>query len=76
MALAVAGGVLFIPAPAGAGVRDVILGLVLRSQLTSAQALAVVIASRVILVVADLGLACCAVAVRRLGRSRVARSAG
>ena len=75
MALAVAGGVLFIPAPAGAGVRDVILGLVLRSQLTSAQALAVVIASRVILIVADLGLACGALAVRRLRRARTAPDA-
>ena len=64
MALAVAGGVLFIPAPAGAGVRDVILGLVLSAELTNAQALAVVIASRVILIVVDLALAGVAVTIR------------
>ena len=65
MALAVAGGVLFIPAPAGAGIRDVILALVLGAQLTNAQALAVVIASRVILIVVDLSLAVVAFAARR-----------
>jgi uncharacterized membrane protein YbhN (UPF0104 family) len=57
MGLAVAAGVLFIPAPAGAGVRDVVLTLVLTSKLDSGQALAVVVASRVILIVADLLLA-------------------
>jgi uncharacterized membrane protein YbhN (UPF0104 family) len=57
MALAVPSGVLFIPAPAGAGVRDVVLTLVLESRLSPGQALAVVVASRVLLVAADLGLA-------------------
>ena len=64
MALAVAGGVLFIPAPAGAGVRDVILALVLGAELSSARALAVVIASRVLLILGDIGLAGVAVAIR------------
>jgi uncharacterized membrane protein YbhN (UPF0104 family) len=49
--------VLFLPAPAGAGMREVVLGYVLVSILTSGQAIAVVIASRAILIVADLLLA-------------------
>jgi uncharacterized membrane protein YbhN (UPF0104 family) len=57
MALAVCAGVLFIPAPAGAGVRDVILSLVLGGVLRPGAALAVVVASRALLVVADLLLA-------------------
>ncbi len=57
MALAVPAGVLFLPAPAGAGIRDVVLTLVLRAVLTSGQALAVVVASRVALVLVDLALA-------------------
>jgi hypothetical protein len=57
MSLAVPAGVLFIPAPAGAGIRDVVLVLVLSSVLTSGQALVVVVASRVVLVLADLALA-------------------
>jgi len=64
MALAVSLGVLFIPAPAGAGVRDVVLTLVLRTMLSSGQALAVVIASRVVLIVCDLLLAAVAAGVR------------
>lgn len=57
MALAVSAGVLFIPAPAGAGIRDIVLTLVLQAALTSGQALAVVVASRVILIVVDVVLA-------------------
>jgi len=57
MGLAVSAGVLFLPAPAGAGMREVVLGYVLVSILTSGQAIAVVIASRAILIVADLLLA-------------------
>ncbi|MCU1656877.1 MAG: hypothetical protein JWO57_1533 [Pseudonocardiales bacterium] len=64
MALAVSAGILFIPAPAGAGVRDVVLTLVLRATLTSGQALAVVVASRAILIVVDLVLAAVAAGVR------------
>lgn len=53
MALALPLGILFIPAPAGAGVRDVVLGLVLGSILPVGQALAVVLACRVIAVASD-----------------------
>ncbi|MEP6598565.1 MAG: lysylphosphatidylglycerol synthase domain-containing protein [Actinomycetota bacterium] len=68
MALAVSAGVLFIPAPAGAGIRDVLLSLVLSGVLTSGEALAVVVASRVILIVADLTLAAAAVTAERVVR--------
>jgi hypothetical protein len=68
MALAVSAGVLFIPAPAGAGIRDVVLALVLRTLLDSGQALAVVIASRVILIFCDLFLALSATLVGALVR--------
>jgi uncharacterized membrane protein YbhN (UPF0104 family) len=57
MALAFSLGVLFIPAPAGAGVRDIILTLVLTTIMSTGQALAVVVASRVILIVCDVLLA-------------------
>jgi len=57
MALAVAAGILFIPAPAGAGVRDAVLGGVLLSVLTIGETLAVLVVSRVLLIVADLLLA-------------------
>jgi hypothetical protein len=57
MALAVSAGVLFIPAPAGAGVRDVILLLVLRTVMPTGTALTIVLASRVVLIVCDLLLA-------------------
>ena len=57
VALAVPLGVLFIPAPAGAGIRDVVLALVLSIILTPGQALAVVVASRVLLIGCDLALA-------------------
>jgi hypothetical protein len=56
--------VLLIPAPAGAGLREVVLLLVLRSILSNGQALAVVIGSRVLLIVADLLLAGLAAAPR------------
>ena len=56
-ALAVSAGVLLIPVPAGAGLREVVLLLVLRSILGPGQALAVVVASRALLIVADLLLA-------------------
>jgi hypothetical protein len=57
MGLAVSAGVLFLPAPAGAGMREVVLGLVLATALTSGEVIAVVIASRVILLLADLVMA-------------------
>jgi hypothetical protein len=68
MALAVPLGILFLPAPAGAGIRDVILLLVVGSAVGSSEALAIVVASRAVLIGCDLlvaGLA--AIAVRRRG---------
>jgi glycosyltransferase 2 family protein len=57
MALAVSAGLIFLPAPAGAGMREIVLAYVLVAALTSGQIVAVVIASRVILLLADLLLA-------------------
>jgi glycosyltransferase 2 family protein len=57
IALAVCAGLLVVPVPAGAGIRDVVLALVLSAILDSGQALAVAIASRVILVCCDVVLA-------------------
>jgi uncharacterized membrane protein YbhN (UPF0104 family) len=57
MGLAVSAGLLFLPAPAGAGMREVVLGFVLVTALTSGQVVAVVVASRVIILLADLLLA-------------------
>jgi glycosyltransferase 2 family protein len=57
IALAVCAGLLVVPVPAGAGIRDVVLALVLSAILDSGQALAVAIASRVILVCCDVILA-------------------
>ena len=65
VALAVPLGVLFIPAPAGAGIRDVVLVLVLTVILTPGQALAVVVASRVLLIGCDLSLAGLSMIARR-----------
>lgn len=53
MSLAVSLGILFIPAPVGVGLRDVVLGLVLSRSLTAGQTLVVVVGSRAILVVCD-----------------------
>jgi uncharacterized membrane protein YbhN (UPF0104 family) len=64
MALAFSVGILFVPAPAGAGIRDVVLKFVLASMLMSGQALAVVVASRVILIGCDLVVAGVATASR------------
>jgi hypothetical protein len=57
MALAVPLGVLFVPAPAGAGIRDVVLIVVLVTIMDRGQALAIVLASRVILIACDAFLA-------------------
>jgi uncharacterized membrane protein YbhN (UPF0104 family) len=57
MALAVSAGLIFLPAPAGAGMREIVLAYVLVAALSSGQIVAVVIASRVILLLADLLLA-------------------
>ena len=55
-ALAIPAGVLFVPAPAGAGIREVVLVLVLSTILSTGQALAVVLASRAILDLLRFGL--------------------
>jgi len=68
MGLAVSAGILFIPAPAGAGLREVVLGYVLVVVMTSGQAVAVVVASRVLLIAVDLLFA----AVLGVGRAREA----
>lgn len=52
-ALASCAGVLFIPAPAGVGVRDAVLVIVLAPVLDSTAAFAVALASRVVLLLAD-----------------------
>ncbi len=57
IALAVPLGVLFLPAPAGAGIREVVMLLVLRSMMSSGDALAIVVTSRALLLVCDLLLA-------------------
>lgn len=56
-ALAYALGLLAIPVPAGAGVRDIALGVAFASVVTGPQAGAVAIVSRVALTVVDLSLA-------------------
>jgi glycosyltransferase 2 family protein len=64
MALAVSAGVIVIPAPAGAGIRDIILLLILRTIVSSGTALTLVLASRVLLIACDLLLAALAAALR------------
>lgn len=76
MALAVPIGILFIPAPAGAGIRDVVLGLVLGSILAAGPALAVVLACRVTAVFCDLLAAGLAGAAQQAHRRRAARAEG
>lgn len=69
MALAVPLGVLFIPAPAGAGIRDLILVFILTTLLTSGQALAIVVASRVLLITCDILLAAASLSLRSRPKS-------
>jgi glycosyltransferase 2 family protein len=57
MGLAWAAGIAFIPAPAGAGVRDTILVLTLSPIIGSSEALTVALASRLLLLLADVLLA-------------------
>jgi len=66
MALAFAAGLLFPLAPAGAGVRDAVLTLTLTPSIGSTQALAVALASRVVLVFADVLLAAVGAALGRV----------
>lgn len=55
--LAVTAGVLFIPSPAGAGIREVALGFILGAVLGSGAVVVVVVASRVLLILVDAVLA-------------------
>jgi glycosyltransferase 2 family protein len=64
--LAWAAGLAFIPAPAGAGVREAVLVLTLGPFIGAAPALAVALASRVLLLLADVVLAGAGVGLRRL----------
>ena len=57
MALAVCAGILFIPAPAGVGVRDAVLVLILSILMSPGAALGVAITARVAIVIGDLLLA-------------------
>jgi len=68
-ALAASAGILFVPAPAGAGIRDVVLIATLGVSMTGAQALGVGLASRVLLIVVDLLMTALAVLGSRLWRS-------
>lgn len=68
-ALAASAGILFIPAPAGVGIRDVVLIATLGVSMTGAQALAIGLASRVLLIVVDLLMAALAVFGLRLWHS-------
>jgi hypothetical protein len=71
-ALAASVGILVVPAPAGAGIRDVVLIATLGVSLTGAQALGIGLASRVLLIVVDLLIAALAVLGSRVWRSEPA----
>lgn len=57
MGLAWAAGIVFIPAPAGAGVREGVLVLTYAPVVGAAEALTIALASRVLLLLADVALA-------------------
>ncbi|MEI7654993.1 MAG: lysylphosphatidylglycerol synthase transmembrane domain-containing protein [Actinomycetota bacterium] len=61
MSLAVCAGVLFIPAPAGAGIRDLVVVLVLSVAMKPSAALGLALITRVTLILVDLVLAGAAV---------------
>lgn len=69
-ALAWAAGFVVIFAPAGLGVREVVLKLTMGSVLVSADATALAVLSRTSLVIADLALGLFGIGVVALGRSR------
>ena len=75
MALAWAAGLAFVPAPAGAGVREGVLVLTLGPVVGPDAALATAVASRVLLVLADITLAAVSVGLRTLRDVRVGRAA-
>lgn len=64
-ALAWVAGFLFVVSPAGLGVRELVLGAVLASELDTGQVVVVVLLSRVLLTVADLLLGVAALSGRR-----------
>jgi len=66
MALATAAGLLFLPAPAGVGVREVALTLALSPILTTDQALSIALLSRVALIFVDFTLGLAQVLIGRL----------
>ncbi|MFT4264519.1 MAG: lysylphosphatidylglycerol synthase domain-containing protein [Nocardioides sp.] len=68
MGLAWAAGLAFIPAPAGAGVRDAVLVLTLSPMTGTTGALTVALASRALLLVADVLLAAVGALARPVGR--------
>jgi uncharacterized membrane protein YbhN (UPF0104 family) len=76
MALGVSLGVLAIPVPAGAGVREAVLILALAPILDHGQALALAVASRVILILCDVSLALVSLLIGRLVKDRDARVRG
>lgn len=57
IALGWAAGIAFIPAPAGAGIRDAILALTLGPLIGTTNAVTIALASRILLLVADVALA-------------------
>jgi glycosyltransferase 2 family protein len=73
--LAWAAGLACVPVPAGAGVREGVLVLTLGSVVGRDAALTVALASRVLLVVADVALAAAALGMRSLRGVRDARAA-
>jgi hypothetical protein len=75
-ALAVCAGVLFVPAPAGAGIRDAVLIASLSPSLGSGTALAVGLVSRVLLIVVDLLMAACFGLLARPGQAITAARPG
>jgi hypothetical protein len=68
-AFAASVGILVVPAPAGAGIRDVVLIATLGVSMTGAQALGVGLASRGLLIIADLLMAALGILGARLWRS-------
>lgn len=70
-ALAFCLGVLFVPAPAGAGIRDIALGVALGTVITGAGAVTVALVSRIMIALADFVLAGAFVGMARARRGRV-----
>jgi len=68
-ALAASAGILVVPAPAGAGIRDIVLIATLGVSMSGVEALGVGLASRGLLIVVDLLMAALAVLASRLLRS-------